>query len=129
MTRIIVGVDGSGASRAALRWAVAGAGPDDRVEAVWVVENGSDGRGRDDPTDPARVLDEAVDEALAEVSEPVPVRARVLRGPVAARLVSRAGRGGHVVLGRTATPDAVPGSVVSACLREAAGPVTVVPGP
>ncbi len=142
MSRIVVGVDGSPPSLAALRWALAEAGlRGATVEAAHVWDYPfvaytpaimpTPAFVRSDLEAEARAeLDQAVEEALAGQSgEGPPVKRLVVEGGAAQRLVERAmgaellvvghrGRGGFV--------DLLLGSVAMQCSTHASCPVVVV---
>ncbi|MFJ3220083.1 universal stress protein [Kitasatospora sp. NPDC086801] len=142
--RIVVGVDGSPPSRAAVRWAARQAGltggPLEAV-AVWdfpclygehgLVPPALDGFG------PERRAAQILDEALASCprpdrtppARPPPVRRRLTTGPPGPALVAAAAGAALLVLGnrgRSTPPDAPLGTVAQYCLHHARCPVVIV---
>ncbi|GAA5016149.1 CBS domain-containing protein [Actinopolymorpha pittospori] len=123
---IVVGVDGSAASAAALRWGVAEA---ERlrlpVEAVFAVPEERRDEGEIDP--------DALLTALIQTAVPPtwrrrqPLSHRVSRGEPASVLTEQSRRASFLVLGRRRGRDPLRTSTTSRCLRNAACPVAVVP--
>jgi len=138
---IVVGVDGSDASRAALRWALSeGALRHAVVEAlhVWEVPVVFGPVVGAFPYDTAalegsagKLLDELVDEALAEVGEPaVTVERALVPGGPAANLIEAGERADLVVVGRRGVGGfgrLLLGSVSDKVATHAPCPVVVVP--
>ncbi|MFR9805488.1 universal stress protein [Pseudonocardia sp. RS010] len=128
---LVVGMEGTEHSRAALRWAVGEAGPAERVEAVAVqYEPFPHGGGQADP-DFEEDAHRAVAGALEGVPAPATVDVVALRGAPSEVLLARAVDRQALVLGNAQRPalgDAVVGSVMGPCLRHAVGPVVLVPG-
>lgn len=139
--RVVVGVDGSPASQAALQWAVHVADCyDAAVTAVRAWESGvvSGLTGWQDPAEmPERVLD-AVESQVQQArahhpSGDVAVRADAPEADPASALLSAGAQGGLLVLGRHGEGSlrrllgAQLGSVASRCLDHADFPVAVVP--
>lgn len=136
--RIVVGVDGSEASKAALRWAIREAGSAGGVvEAILAWEFPIVWRGWIPPADQAdfeadagRMLRSAVDE-VAEAVGPVEIRPRVMRGHPAAVLL-QAALGAHLLVvghrGRGGFAGALLGSISYHCVLHAPCPVLVVRG-
>ncbi|MFE6282105.1 universal stress protein [Streptomyces sp. NPDC057877] len=140
---IVVGVDGSEASAAALRWAAA-QGRALLVDVV-AVHAWEPSGPRIAPYAPAAALPAPDEEQLAaaqllagtvrRVMGPrigTGVRAELIQGPAARVLLHRARGAALLALGRTAHPqDGAPaaGPVSRECLRLATVPVVVVPAP
>lgn len=137
---IVVGVDGTPASRAALVFALEeGARRGSAVEVVttWAFAGPYDGslsaqsvrQARDNAE---RVQDEAVSAALNQV-EPAPVVSRsVIEGAAGQILVNAARHAGYLVVGsahKSMVRRAVLGSVSHYCVSHATVPVVVVPPP
>lgn len=130
---LVVGVDGSAASRAALDWAVRhAASTRGRVLAVaaWrepVQTSPIGARGRDARRDETqRMLDDAVHAVAPGTAQ---VDRAVERGHADEVLVARSAQAGLLVLGshrRGRVPGI--GSVLQGCLRHAGCPVVAVPG-
>lgn len=130
---IVVGVDGSEASREAVRWAADHAaltGASLRAVSSWRWPNYLTRvpPGADIPGDTARTLREVLDGALAghpslEVSE------HVLEGPAGPVLLSQSADAMLLVVGaqgRAAFPGMLLGSVAEYCVRNGNCPVVVV---
>lgn len=123
---IVVGVDGSAASAAALRWGVAEA---ERlglpVEAVFAVP--------EEQRDEAAIDPDALLTALVHTAVPAtwrrrqPLSYRVSRGDPASVLTEQSRRASFLVLGRRRGRDPLRTSTTSRCLRNADCPVAVVP--
>ncbi|MFD7905408.1 universal stress protein [Kitasatospora sp. NPDC059747] len=134
--RIVVGVDGSPASRAAVRWAARLAGLSGApLEAVTVwdfpclygehgfVPPALDGFG------PERRAAEILDETLAACPEGLAVRRHLAAGAPGPTLVAAAEGAAALVVGsrgRRAPPGALLGTVSLYCLHHAGCPVVVV---
>ncbi|HEX7745199.1 MAG TPA: universal stress protein [Micromonosporaceae bacterium] len=135
--RIVVGVDGSEPSRAALAWALQQAElTHASVEAViaWEFPVFSVGQVLLPPEDPesiaARVLAEAVTATAGD--RPVEVRQRVVGGHPAQTLIDAAHGARLLVVGNRGLGTfsaALLGSVASYCIQHASCPVVVVRGP
>lgn len=134
-TRIVVGVDGSMASRAAVRWAVEHARPDDAVTLVHVWQPAravtGDAPARDDADVAARFVGHELEHARClPRDDRVRLSCRTRQGDPreclsaedADLLVVGAGRHGRVL-------DSVLGSVSAKLGRSCPIPVVVVPGP
>ena len=140
---IVVGVDGSRFSRAALRWAIRqGQRADTLVVALlcWRLDPVT-GIGRPTvaglPTHPHQApearfqqfLDDTVREIVAETGGPMPIT-RVTPGSAAENLVDASREAWLLVLGSHGHGrlfDAVVGSVAEHCVRHAACPVVIIP--
>ncbi|MEU4427445.1 universal stress protein [Actinoplanes sp. NPDC024001] len=139
---IVVGVDGSPASKAALRWALHQAGrTGTTVEAVavwapmpvfyysyaWAVNVDSE-RDLAESTH-AALLDTLV-EVAGEYGCSVPIRPRVLRGRAADELIRAADRAQMLVVGEPShgtVAGILLGSVAHECVQRAPCPVIVMP--
>lgn len=135
--RIVVGVDGSESSRAALAWALQQAelteAPVDAVIA-WEYPVFSVGQVLLPPEDPesraARALSEAVTATVR--GQPVEVRQRVVAGHPAQTLIDAARNARLLVVGSRGLGTfsaALLGSVALYCIQHAPCPVVVVRGP
>jgi nucleotide-binding universal stress UspA family protein len=134
---LVVGVDGSPPSRAALRWAIDQAGGQRRVlaVAVWqeLVQFGPV------PVFPSEEFEMRAREWMDEALEELPdsslvgnVSAEVASGDPASVLVELAEGADLLVLGnrgRSALASALVGSVALRCAHHATCPVVLVPGP
>ncbi|MDH6115491.1 nucleotide-binding universal stress UspA family protein [Kitasatospora sp. MAP12-15] len=138
--RIVVGVDGSDPSKAALWWAVRQAGLiGGVVEAVAVWEYPSAWYGWTPPQaevfdyekNAGKTLVETIDRAIGP-DRPVEIRTRVVRGHPAAVLLDAA-RGAHLLVvgnrGHGGFAGALLGSVGQHCVQHASCPVVIVRGP
>jgi nucleotide-binding universal stress UspA family protein len=140
--RIVVGVDGSQCSKAALRWAMTQARLiDATVEAVnaWqdpVMLGYSYGwapavfEGDSVPTITEKTLDETVAEVAGHLDHPVEVRTRVAQGHPAQVLLEAATGAQLLVVGSRGHgtfAGILLGSVSQHCLQHASCPVVVVP--
>ncbi len=127
--RIVVGVDGSPISLAALAWAVREAGlTGDSVEAVMAWQALED---VDDSKSAARVLSRAISQTV-DPDAPVKVSATVAEGyPEQVLLEVAAGADLLVVgsRGHCGLADALLGSVSRACVHRARCPVVIVRAP
>ncbi|MFF7491100.1 universal stress protein [Streptomyces luteogriseus] len=134
--RVVVGVDGSPASRAALRWAIRHAGMvDGAVEAVYVWDTPS-ARGWSGPAaDPDFDLEQARERFAQEVravlpGEPPPrLRERLVQGDPSEALIQASEGAELLVVGRRGIGGfarAMLGSVSQRCAQHAACPVVVV---
>jgi nucleotide-binding universal stress UspA family protein len=131
---ILVGVDESPASRAAMKWAVEHAcatRAQIQAVAVWHLPP----QLGDVPVLPCDQLQEEAQAWLREAIPPdctVPVHAQVVRGDPTAVLLEHAQRAALIVLGNHGhgpIHGAIFGSVVQRCAHRARCPVVLVPGP
>jgi nucleotide-binding universal stress UspA family protein len=138
---IVVGVDGSPASRSALRWAIA-QGPN-TVEAVMAsirepafVPATSMGvypyayNPVLEHKHPERLLHDVVTEVVSGTPDAPEVAEIVVIGDPAAALVQASRRADLLVIGakgHNPIADVFPGSVAAHCVRHAACPVVVIP--
>jgi nucleotide-binding universal stress UspA family protein len=132
VTRVIVGVDGSGGSAAALQWAAAEACRRQvplRIVSAWEepYRSASPVAG-----DPARIAAERVQKALARVlsqqSFPHRIGCAALRGCPGEALLNEAGDTGLLVLGMVGADLASrPGPIARHCLKHGHGPLVFVP--
>ncbi|WAL69407.1 universal stress protein [Amycolatopsis cynarae] len=133
---VVVGVDGSATSAAALRWAVAEAAATGRVVravAAWTYVPAVDPGGVVAPIDEVaamhgRALDDFVRETVGE-RPGAPVRADLVEGDPADALVKASAEASLLVLGshgRGRLLSALLGSVSAQCLRRAACPVVII---
>lgn len=132
VTRVIVGVDGSAGSAAALRWAVAEACRRQvllRIVSAW---QELDRPGSPVASDPASIAAALVQKALARVlfQQPFPHRVGCAtpKGAPGEALLNEADDTDMLVLGAAAAGTAqVPGSTGRYCLRRGRGPLVLVP--
>ena len=141
--KVVVGIDGSDGSRAALEFAMdEAARRGAAVRVVWAIpETGywaasygmSPDPGRGAGRGPGEVGRQMVDDVVAGrdgALTDVPVEVWAVPGPAAAVLVEQAAEADLLVVGhrgRGALRSAVLGSVGMQCVLHAPGPVTVVP--
>ena len=133
---IVVGVDGSDASRDAVGWALGQAVLTEsslRAVASWRWPNYLTRipPGVDPAADTAQTLDETVDAALAatEGVQQVEISRRVVEGPAGPALLTQAEDAQLLVVGargRAAFPGMLLGSVAEYCVRHGNCPVVVV---
>ncbi|MGK7222408.1 universal stress protein [Kocuria flava] len=132
---VLAGIDGSAGSRAALRAAARIAEAlDAPLEVLMLWEGPPLYEGWDvvDPDRPPEGSVRLLRESLAEVFGerlPAGVRARLVHGRPAERLVAESGRAQLLVVGRrghSGLRSAAPGSVSTACVGHAHCPVMVV---
>lgn len=139
--RIVVGVDGSEPSKAALRWAADQAElMDGVVDAIFAWEFPTSWYGLVPPTDtkPAdyqeqarKLLDGVIDEVLGP-KQPVEIRPRSAQGHPAAVLLNAAAGARLLVVGNRGHggfAEALLGSIGQHCVQHAPCPVVVVRGP
>jgi nucleotide-binding universal stress UspA family protein len=102
MSRFVVGVDGSDRARDALQWALAHAGPDDRIEAVHVwdvpVIAGYEGAIAVDPAEMEAAAAQFVGDLAASCADPR-VTAMTVRGNAGRALVEAAEGADMLVIG------------------------------
>ena len=130
---IVVGVDGSQASRDAVRWALAQAAlthASVRAVSSWRWPNYVTRvpPGVDIAGDTAETLDEVLADAQAAHPD-VPVTRHVIEGPPGPALLSQADGASLLVVGaqgRAAFPGMLLGSVAEYCVRNGTCPVVVV---
>jgi nucleotide-binding universal stress UspA family protein len=131
---IVVGVDESAASRAAMRWAVEHAcatRAQIQAVAVWHLPP----QLGEMPVLPCEQLEDEAQSWLREAIPPdceVPVHTEVVRGDPTAVLLEHAQRAQLIVLGNHghgAIHSAIFGSVVQRCAHRARCPVVLVPNP
>lgn len=133
---IVVGVDGSAASRDAVHWALGQAvltGSSVRAVSSWRWPNYVTRipPGVDLAADTTQTLDETVDAAVAEVSgaADLEISRRVIEGPPGPALLTQAEGAQLLVVGahgRAAFPGMLLGSVAEYCVRHGHCPVVVV---
>ena len=136
--KVVVGIDGSDGSRAALEFAMAEAARRGAaVRAVWAIPETGYGMspalvgelGADLEKIGRQMVDDVVDGRDGALTD-VPVEVWAVPGPAAAVLVDQAAEADLLVVGhrgRGGLRSAVLGSVGMQCVLHAPGPVTVVP--
>lgn len=131
--RIIVGVDGSGASVQALRTSHALAGPLDAAVEAWACWDVPAGFGiylavgiEGFEFAAKQALQQALADAFGATAPPE-IRGRLLRGNAAHLLIEGSSEAALLIVGRHGHSGFVPGSVSSACVSHAHCPVLVVP--
>lgn len=132
---IVVGVDGSDASRQALRWAVhEAAARDGMVQAVtawrWDLPSGLGTTGH--IGDERERATDLLEQEVARLPAGVPVASQVLEGRPADVLGGAAREADLLVLGshgHSRVWHTVLGSVAEECIRKATCPVVVIPRP
>lgn len=132
VTQVVVGVDGSAGSAAALRWAVGEAGRRGtrlRIVSAWQKHVGP---AWPYAGDPARIAAARVEEALARAqsfrSRPSCIAGSAAQGSPGEVLLRAAGETGLLVLGADADDVAQTlGSTGRHCLRRGRGPLVFVP--
>lgn len=132
--RIIVGVDGSEASIAALRVARVLAGPLSAPVEAWACWDVPAGYGvylAVGIEGFKYAADQVLQQALADAFEELPpfVHARLVRGKPGPALIDASRNASLLVVGRRGHGNFVPGSVSSACVSHAHCPVLVVHAP
>ncbi len=131
--RLVVGIDGSPESDAALAWAIAVAGPDDVIEAVHVwdvpMAVGFETAMVIDPADVSRAASEFLDGVVAATGDSR-VTAVAERGHAGARLAARAEGASVVVVGHRGRSrvSMMLGSVASHVVHHVEIPVVIVRG-
>jgi nucleotide-binding universal stress UspA family protein len=126
--RIIVGFDGSEASRAALAWAGAEARLRRATLAVWTILDDQAGHLTDRPSTPTPTL-HGIKVAVADLIGGFPAEHRIGHGQPAAELVSACTAADLLVVGsrgQNRLASLFLGSVSRACLHAAPCPVVVV---
>ena len=133
--RIVVGVDGSPDARDALRWALANAAADDRVEVAhaWEVAlmGGYDAALVTDPTEIEEAAKQFVDDLAADLDDPrvVPVAIRGGAGPALVAFADQVPAADLVVVGHRGDGKVtLLGSVASHVAHHCRLPVAVVRG-
>jgi nucleotide-binding universal stress UspA family protein len=133
---IVVGMDGSPASRVALRWALQQAAHNGAaVEAVMAWEHdaareSAAGRPESIRRHPARELHAMVQEARSDVPGAPDVVEVTVTGDAADNLVQATQRADMLVLGRQGKQrpaEALVGDVTATCMRHAHCPTVVIP--
>ena len=136
--RIVVGVDGSGSSRAALAWAVRQAsltGAEVDALTAWQIPSSYGWVMTDDVPDLEQLASSMLDEAIAQAASEVPgvtIRPVVVQGN-AARVLLDAAKGAELLVvgsrGHAGFTEALLGSVGQHIVHHADCPVVVVRGP
>lgn len=132
VTRVVVGVDGSAASAAALLWAAAEAlryQAGLRIVSAWE-ETAHPGACRaDHPVQAAaRLVEKALAQVLSQQHYPPRIACAALQGAPGQALVSQASDTGLLVLGAPSTSAAhLPGSIGRYYLLHGRGPLALVP--
>lgn len=132
VTRVIVGVDGSAGSAAALRWAAAEAC---RRQVLLRIVSAWEEPVRPDPPaagDPARIAAARVQEALSRVlfqqHFPYRIGCATPQGAAGEALLNEVGDTGLLILGAAdAAAARSPGTTGRYCLRRGHGPLVFVP--
>lgn len=132
VTRVVVGVDGSAGSVAALHWAAAEAVRCQaglRIVCAWQEPAQADASSAGHPARAAALLaQEALTRILAQRHYPRRIGCAALRGTPGQALLSQALGTGLVVLGATGNgAPVVPGTTGRYCLQHGCGPVVLVP--
>jgi nucleotide-binding universal stress UspA family protein len=130
LERIIVGVDGSPTSSAALRWAVAyAASSGAAVEAwhAWHVAYRGDGGPPPDELAAESAARTALESAVAAAALDVPIRQVLVRAVPASALLDAARNADLLVVGASATARPRLGAVSAQVVAAAGCPVVVVP--
>ena len=132
VTRVVVGVDGSAASVAALLWAAAEASQRQaglRIVSVWE-EPAQPGTSRaDHPAQAAaRLVESALARVLSQRHYPRRIACAAVRGTPGQALLGQARDTGLLVLGAASNcAHHLPGSTGTYCLRHGRGPLVFVP--
>lgn len=132
VTHVVVGVDGSAGSEAALRWAAAEAVRRQtglRIVSAWQepARTGSSPAGHPAQA-AAHILQEALARFLSQQHYPLRIACAGLRGTPGKALLTQARGSGLLVLGATgAGPGQVPGATGTYCLQHGSGPLVIVP--
>ena len=133
VTRVVVGVDGSAGSAAALLWAAAEAlrcQAGLRIVSAWQEPAPAEGPRAGHPAQAAaRHVEKALARVLSQQHYPRRIACAALRGTPAQALLSQARDTGLVVLGTAGTrTDRLPGPIVEYCLLHGRGPLALVCG-
>lgn len=133
--RIVVGIDGSESSKAALRWAIQQAELTNatvRALSVWDAYTGYGHVPFVDPDDLEKAVQTALSETVEDVVGPqsrVPVDAQAMRGDAAEVLVAESRQADLLVVGSRGHgrfASALLGSVSDRCAHHARCPVVIV---
>lgn len=130
--RIVVGVDGSAPSKAALTWAISEAGLVSTVVEAVIAYHAFPMPVHD--IDYRRLAQHVLDDAIRDVThqgQPVEVIARVVEGDAGAALLDAAATADLLVIGsrgRNEFTEALLGSVAQQCIHHATCPVVVIRG-
>lgn len=133
VTRVVVGVDGSAGSAAALLWAAAEAlrcQAGLRIVSAWQEPAQPEDTHADHPArTAARLVERALARVLSQQHYPRRIACAALRGTPAQALLSQARDTGLVVLGSPGTRTTrLPGPVSEYCLLHGRGPLALVFG-
>jgi nucleotide-binding universal stress UspA family protein len=132
VTHVVVGVDGSASSEAALRWAAAEAARCQtglRIISAWQepARTGDSRTGHPAQT-AANILQNAVASVLSQQHYPRRIACAALRGTPGETLLTQARGSGLLVLGATKVGAVeVPGATGRYCLQHGSGPLVLVP--
>jgi nucleotide-binding universal stress UspA family protein len=140
--RIVVGVDGSACSKAALKWAITQArlvGATVEAVGAWqdpAMYGGGMGwaalpyDGESLAVTTQKVLDQSIDEVRAQFEAPVEISTRVMQGHPA-QMLPEAAVGAQLLVvgsrGHGAFAGLLLGSVSQHCVQHMSGPVAVIP--
>jgi nucleotide-binding universal stress UspA family protein len=129
--RIVVGVDGSASSKAALDWAIRQAKLTGAVVDAVIAWHypAAYGYPVPDDADYERLAAEVVTDAIAEVAGPVDIRPKVMEGNPAAVLLAASAGAELLVIGSRGHGgfvEALLGSVSQHCVHHAACPVVII---
>lgn len=131
VTRVVVGVDGSGGSAAALCWAAAEAVRRQaglRIVSAWEEPAHPGAAPAEHPAQAAaRLVQEALARVLSQQHYPRRVACAALRGAPGAVLLSQAGETGLLVLGGAGGFVQVIGPTGLYCLQRGSSPLVLVP--
>jgi len=132
VTKIVVGVNSSGGSAAALRWAVAEACRREALLRIVSTWESAGPLGSPLTGDPARIAAARVQKALVRVLSqqclPCRIGCATLKGAPGEALLSEAGEAGLLVLGAAGPgPEREPGPTHRYCLQNGHGPLVFVP--
>lgn len=130
VTRVVVGVDGSAGSAAALLWAAAEAlrcQAGLRIVSAW--QEPEDTQDNRPAQTAARLVDKALTRVLSQQHYPRRIACVALRGTPVQALLSQARDTGLLVLGTARIRAArLPGPIGQYCLLHGRGPLVIVPG-